>query len=40
MQSWGYTASGNDLVLFDFTGQADGVGTLDSIDTYRRTCTR
>jgi hypothetical protein len=40
MRSWGYTASGNDLVLFDFTGQADGVGALDSIDTYRRACTR
>lgn len=38
--SYGYTASGDDLVLFDYGAAGPTSGTLFSVDTYRRTCTR
>jgi hypothetical protein len=38
--SYAYTAAGDDLIFFDYTGLADGNGDVSSVDTYRRTCTR
>ena len=37
IRDFGYTAAGNDLVLFDGGGD---YGSIDSVDTYRRTCAR
>ena len=37
--SYGYTARGDDLIFFDYSSAAQG-GTVFSVDTYRRTCTR
>ena len=38
--SYGYTARGDDLVLFDDGAAGPASGTLFSVDTFRRTCTR
>jgi hypothetical protein len=40
VQSYGYTATGDELVFFDYSGLIDGNGDVTSVDTYRRTCTR
>jgi hypothetical protein len=40
LTSVGYTAAGDTLVLYDFVGNADGVGALKSVDTFHRTCRR
>jgi hypothetical protein len=38
--SYGYTATGDDLTFFNYTGGSDGNGDVFSVDRYRRTCAR
>jgi hypothetical protein len=40
IHSYGYTATGDDLVFFDYDGGSDGNANVISVDTYRRTCVR
>ena len=39
-KSYGFTASGEDLSYFAFSGGLDGTGELLTIVSYRRTCRR
>jgi hypothetical protein len=40
IHSYGYSATGDDLMFFDYQSGFDGNGTLVAVDGYHRTCAR